>query len=64
MFPVREGGSGQRLFCVPADKGKGLYFRLLATHLQDQMDVSIMRPVNTFYSRALFTFARAGADGF
>ena len=62
MFPVREDGTGQRLFCVPADGDEGLYFRRLATHLRGQMDVSIVRPINTFYSRALFTFERAGNE--
>jgi oxalate---CoA ligase len=62
IFPVREGGSGQRLWCVPADGDEGLYFRRLATHLHGQMDVSIVRPANTFYSRALFTFERAGNE--
>ncbi len=62
IFSVREGGSGQRLWCVPADGDEGLYFRRLATHLDDQMDVTIVRPGNTFYSRALFTFERAGNE--
>jgi oxalate---CoA ligase len=62
MFTVRESGSAQRLWCVPADGDEGLYFRRLATHLQGQMDVSIVRPMNTFYSRALYTFERAGNE--
>jgi acyl-CoA synthetase (AMP-forming)/AMP-acid ligase II/thioesterase domain-containing protein len=62
IFPVRETGCGRRLWCVPADGDEGLYFRRLATHLHGQMDVSIVRPMNTFYSRALFTFERAGKE--
>jgi acyl-CoA synthetase (AMP-forming)/AMP-acid ligase II/thioesterase domain-containing protein len=62
VFPVRESDSGQRLWCVPADGDEGLYFRRLATHLRGQMDLSIARPMNTFYSRALFTFERAGSE--
>lgn len=62
VFQVREGGTGQWLWCVPADGDEGLYFRRLATHLQGRMDVSIARPTNTFYSRALFTFERAGNE--
>jgi acyl carrier protein len=62
IFSVREGESGQRLWCIPADGDEGLYFRRLATHLNGQMDVSIVRPMNTFYSRALFTFERAGNE--
>ena len=62
IFPVRETGCGRRLWCVPADGDEGLYFRRLATHLNGQMDVSIVRPMNTFYSRALFTFERTGTE--
>ncbi len=62
VFSVRESGSGRRLWCVPADGDEGLYFRRLATHLNGQMDVSIVRPMNTFHSRALFTFERAGNE--
>ena len=60
IYSVRESGAGQRLWCIPADGDEGLYFHRLAAHLDRQMDVSIVRPVNTFYSRALFTFERAG----
>jgi oxalate---CoA ligase len=62
IFPVREGDSGRRLWCVPADGDEGLYFRRLATHLHGQMGLSIVRPANTFYSRALYTFERAGKE--
>lgn len=61
-FPVRESGSGLHMWCVPADGDEGLYFRRLATHLQGQIDISIVRPMNTFYSRALFTFEQAGNE--
>ena len=62
VFPVRENASQLRLFCVPADKEEGLYFRRLATRLIGQMDVSIMRPANTMHSRALYTFECAGEE--
>jgi oxalate---CoA ligase len=60
MFSVRENASCTRLFCVPADGDEGLYFRRLATHLDNQMGLSILRPMNTFYSQELFTFEHAG----
>jgi thioesterase domain-containing protein/acyl carrier protein len=62
MFAVRESGSGQRIFCIPADGDEGLYFRRLATHLPEQMNLSILRPMNTFYSQSLFSFERAGNE--
>jgi oxalate---CoA ligase len=62
VFPVREGASAQRLFCVPADEEEGLYFRRLATLLAGKTDLSIVRPANTLHSKALFTLERAGAE--
>ena len=60
-FPVREEGAKQRLFCIPGDGDEGLYFRRLAKHLSGQIDLSIVRPENTWYKRSLFTFERNGA---
>ncbi len=62
IFPVHDMGCSVRMFCVPTDGEEGLYFRRLATHLSGQMDVSIVRPANTWYSRSLFTFEHAGAE--
>jgi acyl-coenzyme A synthetase/AMP-(fatty) acid ligase/thioesterase domain-containing protein len=61
IFSVRKGGSGRRLFCVPADEDEGLYFRRLAMRLCDDMDLSIVRPANNVHSQRLFTIERAGA---
>lgn len=62
VFPIREAGTSKRMFCVPSDQEEGLYFRRLATHLYGQIDLSIVRPANTMYSRAIFTFERAGEE--
>jgi acyl-CoA synthetase (AMP-forming)/AMP-acid ligase II/thioesterase domain-containing protein len=61
-FVVRDNGSGERIFCIPADGDEGLYFRRLATHLPKEMSLSIFRPMNTFYSQALFSFECAGCE--
>jgi oxalate---CoA ligase len=60
IFPVRDEGCGQCLFCIPADGEEGLYFRRLATHLRGQMDLSIIRPSNAWHSQALYTLEQAG----
>lgn len=59
---MRESGANTRIFCVPADQEEGLYFRRLATHLYGQMDLFILRPENTMYSRELFSIERAGEE--
>jgi acyl-CoA synthetase (AMP-forming)/AMP-acid ligase II len=61
VFPVRMMGARQQLFCVPADGEEGLYFRRLASHLEGQMDLSIVRPANAWHSQSLFTFEESGA---
>jgi oxalate---CoA ligase len=61
VLPIREEGAAQRLFCIPADGDEGLYFQRLATHLRGQMDLSIVRPVNAWFSQSLFTIEQAGA---
>lgn len=60
VFPVREAGSQARLFCIPAEGHEGLYFRRLAKHLHGEMDLSIVRPANTWFKRSLFTFKDNG----
>jgi thioesterase domain-containing protein len=62
IFTVGESGSSTRLFCFPPDGSEGLPFRRLAKHLQGQMDLSILRPANTWYSRSLFTFEHIAAE--
>lgn len=62
VFPVRTGMSKRTLFCVPADKEEGLYFRRLATHLQSAFNLSIVRPGNTVHRMDLFTFEQAGKE--
>ena len=62
IFTVRETGSSKRLFCLPPDGFEGLYFRRLAKHLSGEMDLAIVRPASTWYSRSLFTFERIGAE--
>lgn len=62
IFPIRESGSDRKLFCAPADDEEGLYFRRLATHLAGVIDLSIVRPMNSKHSSALFTFEKAGLE--
>jgi thioesterase domain-containing protein len=62
IFPVREAGTGKRLFCVPPDEEEGLFFRRLATHLNEKMDLFIVRPANTCYNHALSSFERSGQE--
>jgi oxalate---CoA ligase len=62
IFPVRKGTADKTLFCVPADEEEGLYFRRLATHLAGDMDLSIVRPVNTRHNQTLLTFENAGKE--
>jgi len=62
VFPVRSEGTRLRIYCIPADEDEGLYFHRLAKHLQGIIDLSIVRPANTFYSRSLFTFETAAAE--
>jgi thioesterase domain-containing protein/acyl carrier protein len=62
IFTVRESGSGMRLFCFPPDGSEGLPFRRLAKHLQGEIDLSVVRPANTWYSRSLFTFEHIAAE--
>jgi acyl-CoA synthetase (AMP-forming)/AMP-acid ligase II/thioesterase domain-containing protein len=62
IFPVREGGSGMRLFCFPPDGVEGLSFRRMARHLQGEIDLSVVRPANAWYGRSLFTFEHTGAE--
>lgn len=62
LYTVRESDTGPTLFCVPADGDEGLYFRRLATHLPEEIALSILRPMNTFYGQSLFTFERAGKE--
>ena len=61
VFPVRNEDAAQRLFCIPGDGDEGLYFRRLATHLRGKLDLSIIRPANTWFSQSLFTIEQAGA---
>jgi len=61
-FPVSDQGCSMRLFCFPADGFEGLPFRRLAKHLQGQMDLSIVRPANTWHSRSLFIFENSAAE--
>jgi thioesterase domain-containing protein len=61
VLPIREEGAAQRIFCIPADGDEGLYFQRLATHLRGQIDLSIVRPVNAWFSQSLFTIEHAGA---
>ena len=61
VFPVRDEDAAQRLFCIPGDGDEGLYFRRLATHLRGKLDLSIIRPANTWFSQSLFTIEQAGA---
>lgn len=62
IFPVREAGTSKQLFCIPPDGTEGLLFRRLATYLYGQMDLSIVRPANTFHSFALFSLEREGEE--
>ncbi len=62
IFPVREAGTSKRLFCVPPDEEEGLFFRRLATYLYGQMDLSIVRPANTYHSHALFGLENSGKE--
>lgn len=60
IFPVRTGGSSRQLFLIPANGEEGYYFRRLATMLNGVMDLSIVRPANTWHCPSLFTFEHAG----
>ena len=62
IFPVRKSGASEELFCLPAEGHEGLYFRRLATHLAGKMDLSIVRPANTFHSMGLFSIEREGIE--
>jgi oxalate---CoA ligase len=62
IYPIREAGVNTRIFCVASDQEEGLYYRRLATHLYGWMDLYIVRPENTMYSRALFSIERAGEE--
>ena len=62
IFSVGQGGTHTRLFCFPPDGTEGLPFRRLAKHLQGEMDLSVVRPANTWYSRSLFTFEHIAAE--
>jgi acyl-CoA synthetase (AMP-forming)/AMP-acid ligase II/thioesterase domain-containing protein len=62
ILPVRSGSSGVHLFCFTPGAIEGLPFRRLAKHLQDEMDLSIVRPTNMWYSRSLFTFEINAAE--
>ncbi len=62
VFPVRETGASRVLYCIPTDAQEGLYFRRLAKHLHGKMDVQIVRPFNTFHSKALFALEKEGKE--
>src|SRR5665213_1039560 len=62
IFPVRKSGTCEELFCLPTEGHEGLYFRRLATHLAGKMDLSIVRPVNTFHNIGLFSIEREGKE--
>lgn len=62
IFSVGQGGTHTRLFCFPPDGTEGLPFRRLAKHLQGEIDLSVVRPANTWYSRSLFTFEHIAAE--
>jgi acyl-CoA synthetase (AMP-forming)/AMP-acid ligase II/thioesterase domain-containing protein len=62
IFPVRQGAASKRLFCMPPDGQEGLIFRRLATYLDGQMDLSIVRPADGFYSKALFAIEHDGEE--
>jgi len=62
IFPLSDNGSATRMYLAPADEDEGLYFRRLAKHLEGIIDVSVVRPANTFYSRSLSTFESAAED--
>jgi acyl-CoA synthetase (AMP-forming)/AMP-acid ligase II/thioesterase domain-containing protein len=56
IFPVRDAGGKAALFCIPGNGDEGLYFRRLASYLQDQLPLTVVRPANTWYSHTLSTF--------
>jgi oxalate---CoA ligase len=62
VFPVRDAGTSKRLYCIPPDGQEGLIFRRLATYLYGRMDLSIVRPANSFYSEALFSIEHGGKE--
>ena len=62
VFPVGKGGSGINLFCLPTGGNEGLNFRRLATYLDGKMDLSIVRPANTFHRMELFGLEREGKE--
>jgi acyl-CoA synthetase (AMP-forming)/AMP-acid ligase II/acyl carrier protein len=62
IFPVRQAGTSKQLFCIPPDGQEGLCFRRLAAHLYGHMDLSIIRPANTFHGFALFSLEREGEE--
>lgn len=62
IFPVRKGGASAELFCIPTEGHEGLYFRRLASHLAGKMDLSIVRPANTFHNIGLFSLEREGKE--
>ncbi len=62
IFPLRETGTDKQLFCVPPDEEEGLYFRRLATYLHGKMDLSIVRPANTYHSQALSSLENSGKE--
>ena len=62
IFSIGEGGSHTRLFCFPPDGTEGLPFRRLARLLQGEIDLSVVRPANTWYSHSLYTFEQIAAE--
>lgn len=62
LYPICSKNSAARLYLAPADEDEGLYFRRLARHLEGIMDVTVVRPANTFYSRSLYTFESAAEE--
>ena len=62
IFSVGQGGPHTRLFCFPPDGTEGLPFRRLAKHLEGEIDFSVVRPANTWYSRSLYTFEHIAAE--
>jgi acyl-CoA synthetase (AMP-forming)/AMP-acid ligase II/thioesterase domain-containing protein/acyl carrier protein len=62
VFPVRKEGAGVELFCLPTEGREGLYYHRLATYLLGKIDLSIVRPANTFHRQELFSIEREGRE--
>lgn len=62
VFPIGNGGSSKRIFCIPTVASEGLMFRRLAAHLNGQIEVSIVRPAVTLRSYALFSIEDEGKE--